>query len=125
VGQERLSEPVDAAVVGGKSLVVFYARNSVLASLGPEGDVEASWPIPGKVHAAGSGHFAVDAEGRIFLCNASEGRVVILDATGQRLAMWPQMMPEKPVGIFVDHNHGIFVTYPEHDLVRKYRLRRY
>ena len=126
LGQERLSEPVDVAVVGGESLFVFFARNSVLARLEPGGNVAASWPIPGKAPpAAGSGHFAVDADGRIFLCNPSEGQVVVFDTAGDRLAIWPQKFQERPVGIFVDQHDGIYVTYPEQDLVRKYQLRRY
>ena len=125
LGEEHLSEPVDVAVVGGEKLVVFYARNSVVACLGPEGSVEESWSIPGDVPASASGHFAVDAEGRIFLCNASEGRVVIFNSAGQRLAVWLQPPPERPVGIFVDQQGGVYVTYPEQDLVRKYRLRQY
>jgi streptogramin lyase len=126
LGQERLSEPVDVAVVGGESLLVFFARNSVLARLEPGGTVATSWSIPGKAPpAAGSGHFAVDKDDRIFLCNPSEGQVVVFDAAGDRLAVWLQKFQERPVGIFVDQHDGIYVTYPEQDLVRKYQLRHY
>jgi streptogramin lyase/4-amino-4-deoxy-L-arabinose transferase-like glycosyltransferase len=122
LGLERLGEPVDVAVVGGESLLVFYARDFVLANLGRGDFLEMSWPISGKRPASESGHFAINADGWIFLCNASEGQVVIYDSTGNRLAIWRQKSGDTPVGISVDQNDGVYVTYPEQDLVRKYQL---
>ena len=125
LGQEQLSEPIEAAAVGDDNLLVFFARNFVMASLGPNGNIEVSWPIRETVSAKESGHFAVDSADRIFVCAASERRVVIFDTAGNRLAMWPQTLREKPTGIFVDDNGGVFITFPEQDLVRKYQLRRW
>jgi hypothetical protein len=125
LGQEQLSEPIEAAAVGDDNLLVYFARNFVMASLGPNGNIEVSWPIRETVSARESGHFAVDSADRIFVCAASERRVIIFDTAGNRLAMWPQTLREKPTGIFVDDNGGVFITFPEQDLVRKYQLRRW
>jgi len=123
--QGRLGEPIDAAAHGDDSLLVFYARNFVMAHLGPQRKVEVAWPIRETVTAKESGHFALDSADRIFLCAASDRRVVVFDTAGKRLAMWPQTLHGQPVGIFVDENGGVFVTFPAQDLVRKYQLRRW
>lgn len=123
-GPGQFKEPTD--VVAGKlgDLYVFDASNSRIQHLGLDGSPLSQVEVS-KVEARESGHLALDPNGRLFVTDPVKSQLLIYDEKGALAATWPFTSdPGSPVGVYVDKDSNVYLTFPQTSKVIKYRLRR-
>lgn len=116
------TEPVDAVVAQNGDIYLFDARNDRIQQFKPDGQLVKQWSVPNNVAARDSGHLAIDQHDRIYFAGVDKKEITVFSSTGEILGVWPQESGEAPVGIFVDKQDNMFVTYPESGTVRKFKL---
>lgn len=104
--------PTDVAVLRDGSFYVSDGyKNTRVMKFSAEGKFEFEWGAKGK----GSGEFnlphgiAVDAKGRVIVCDRENERLQVFDAKGAFLDVWKGPQIGKPYGIETGSNGHLFV----------------
>ncbi|HVG39875.1 MAG TPA: antitoxin AF2212-like protein, partial [Pyrinomonadaceae bacterium] len=120
-GSTDSSEPIDAETVKNGEIFVFDARNNRIQHFKPDGQLIKQWSAPNNVAARDSGHLAIDRQDRLYFAGVDKREITVFNPAGEILAVWPQDSGEPPVGIYVDAQDFMYVTYPESGTVRKFK----
>jgi peptidylamidoglycolate lyase len=104
--------PTDVAVLRDGSFYVSDGyKNTRVMKFSAEGKFEFEWGMKGK----GPGEFnlphgvAVDAQGRVIVCDRENERLQVFDAKGGFLHEWKGPQIGKPYGVAVGSNGHVFV----------------
>ena len=105
--------PTDVAVLPDGSFYVSDGyRNSRVVKFNAAGQYEFEWGSKG----SRPGEFnlphgiAVDAQGRVFVCDRSNARLQVFDASGRFIAEWKGPGIGRPYGVSVAMNGHVFVV---------------
>jgi peptidylamidoglycolate lyase len=103
--------PTDVAVLRDGSFYVSDGyKNTRVMKFSAEGHFEFEWGTKGK----GNGEFnlphgiALDAEGRVIVCDRENERLQLFDAKGQFMEVWKSPLIGKPYGVATDPKGFIF-----------------
>jgi sugar lactone lactonase YvrE len=131
---ETFNQPTDVAiapngdifVVDGHVLVqtkpdgeMFVAEgpgpnpNARIVKFSKEGRFIKAWGTKGSGHGEldGAHGLAFDSQGRLFVADRTNSRIVVFDQEGTELAVWTQF--SRPSGLFIDKNDRLYVTDSE------------
>ena len=111
--KEHFNYPTDVAVLPDGSFYVSDGyRNSRVVKFNATGRYEFEWGAKG----SGPGQFnlphgiAVDAGGRVFVCDRSNARLQVFDPSGKFIAEWKGPEIGRPYGVTVASNGHVFAV---------------
>ena len=115
-GQFR--EPTDVVVAGDGTIFVTEGHikngpDSRLSKLSPDGTLIARYGMTGQGHLQLSAPhgIALDTQGRLFIADRDNNRIMIWDQEGNYIDQWTQF--GRPSGIYIDHSDTIYVADSE------------
>lgn len=111
-------EPTDIVVARDGTLFVTEGHlkngpHSRLTKLAPDGTFIARYGMTGQGHLQLSAphSIALDTEGRLFIADRDNNRIMIWDQNGNYIDQWTQF--GRPSGIYIDHTDTIYVADSE------------
>jgi len=115
---DQFREPTDVVVARDGTLFVTEGHlkngpHSRLSKLTPDGTLIARYGITGQGHLQLSAphSIALDTEGRLFIADRDNNRIIIWDQAGNYIDQWTQF--GRPSGIYIDHTDTIYVADSE------------
>lgn len=115
---DQFREPTDVVVTRDGTLFVTEGHikngpHSRLSKLAPDGTLIARFGKTGQGHLQLSAPHAIalDTEGRLFIADRDNNRIMIWDQDGSYIDQWTQF--GRPSGLYIDHTDTIYVADSE------------